>query len=193
MGAVRADSRRRRRSPHGTRICRSVRCSNGTLGLRFSDRALARRPSASRRSRRRTTGAGAGIGRRHRKRQEREVESASGPAGGSPSGWCGVPEPAAYHHRQGAARPRHHRAVLLGCALRRSQVAALTDGRCSGGFTEKATVAAPHANAPELSVWAATPSARRPSARRRSHRRTTGNAGNRARLVCRMIDIKTLL
>jgi site-specific recombinase XerC len=37
-------------------------------------------------------------------------------------------------------------AVLLGCALRRCQVAALTDGRCSGAFTLEATVAARHAN-----------------------------------------------
>src|ERR1019366_5427968 len=44
-------------------------------------------------------------------------------------------------------------AVLLGCALRRCEVAALTDGRCSGGFTLEATVAARHANTPELSVW----------------------------------------
>ena len=38
-------------------------------------------------------------------------------------------------------------------ALRRSEVAALSDGRCSGGFTPEATVAARRANAPELSVW----------------------------------------
>src|ERR1022692_5252420 len=37
-------------------------------------------------------------------------------------------------------------AVLLGSALRPSAVAALTDGRCSGGFTPKATVAARHVN-----------------------------------------------
>jgi len=42
--------------------------------------------------------------------------------------------------------------VLLGRALRRSAVAALTDGRQSGGFTMEATVAARHANAPEVSV-----------------------------------------
>jgi dihydroxyacid dehydratase/phosphogluconate dehydratase len=42
--------------------------------------------------------------------------------------------------------------VLLGCALRRSAVAALTDGRCSGGFTLEATVGARHANTPELSL-----------------------------------------
>jgi hypothetical protein len=43
--------------------------------------------------------------------------------------------------------------VLLGRALRRSAVAAPSDRRCSGGFTPEATVAARHANAPELSVW----------------------------------------
>jgi site-specific recombinase XerD len=43
-------------------------------------------------------------------------------------------------------------AMLLGCALRRSAVAALTNGRCSGGFTLEATVGARHANTPELSV-----------------------------------------
>jgi hypothetical protein len=36
--------------------------------------------------------------------QEREVESASGPAGGSPSGWCGAPERAGHHdHPRGCA------------------------------------------------------------------------------------------
>ena len=44
-------------------------------------------------------------------------------------------------------------AVLLGCALRRCEVAALTDGRCSGVFMPEATVGARrHANAPELST-----------------------------------------
>jgi hypothetical protein len=42
--------------------------------------------------------------------------------------------------------------VLLGRALRRCEEAALTDGRCSGGFTPEATVAARHANTPELSA-----------------------------------------
>jgi hypothetical protein len=42
--------------------------------------------------------------------------------------------------------------VLLGRARRRSAVAALADGRRSGGFTLEATVAARHANAPDLSV-----------------------------------------
>jgi hypothetical protein len=43
--------------------------------------------------------------------------------------------------------------VLLGCALRKCAVAAGTDGRCSGGFTTEATVAARHANRSHLSVW----------------------------------------
>jgi hypothetical protein len=43
-------------------------------------------------------------------------------------------------------------AVLLGCALRPSAVAALTDARRSGAFTTEATVAARHANTPDLSV-----------------------------------------
>jgi hypothetical protein len=42
--------------------------------------------------------------------------------------------------------------VLLGCALRPSEVAALTDGRCSGGFTPEAAVAR-HADARELTAW----------------------------------------
>jgi hypothetical protein len=46
-------------------------------------------------------------------------------------------------------------AVLLGCALRRSDVAALTDGRCSGGFKPEATVAARRADAWKPSVWCA--------------------------------------
>jgi hypothetical protein len=41
-------------------------------------------------------------------------------------------------------------AVLLGCALCRSVVAALSDMRPSGGFTLEATVAAVHANTPDL-------------------------------------------
>jgi hypothetical protein len=43
-------------------------------------------------------------------------------------------------------------AVLLGFALRRSAVAALTEGRCSGAFAPEATVAARRANTPELSL-----------------------------------------
>jgi len=42
-------------------------------------------------------------------------------------------------------------AVLLGCGLRRSAVAALTDGRSAGGLTPEVTAAARHAIAPELS------------------------------------------
>jgi len=49
-------------------------------------------------------------------------------------------------------RDRAILAVLLGCTLRRCAVAALTDGRCSGGFTLEATVAVRHANTAELSV-----------------------------------------
>jgi hypothetical protein len=49
-------------------------------------------------------------------------------------------------------RDRAILAVLLGCALRRSAAAALTDGRSSGGFTPEATVAARDVNAPELSM-----------------------------------------
>jgi hypothetical protein len=61
-----------------------------------------------------------------------------------------APERAGHHDHQGAARPRHLRRAA-GRAFRRREVAALTDGRCSGGFTPEATVAARHANAPELS------------------------------------------
>jgi hypothetical protein len=49
-------------------------------------------------------------------------------------------------------RDRAILAVLPGCALRRSAVAALADGRCSGGFTRDATVDARRATTPELSV-----------------------------------------
>ena len=45
-------------------------------------------------------------------------------------------------------------AVLLGCALCRPAVAALSDGRCSGGFTLEATGDTLRADAPELSVCA---------------------------------------
>ena len=49
-------------------------------------------------------------------------------------------------------RDRAISAALLGYALRRPAVAALTDGRCSGAFAPEATVAARRANTPELSV-----------------------------------------
>jgi hypothetical protein len=52
-------------------------------------------------------------------------------------------------------RDRAILAVLLGCALRKCAVAARTDGRCSGGFTTEATVAARHADAWKPSVWCA--------------------------------------
>ena len=65
----------------------------------------------------------------------------------------GAPERAGHLDHQGDARPRHHRRAARLCALRRPDVATLTDGRCSGGFTLEATVAARHANTPELSVW----------------------------------------
>jgi hypothetical protein len=60
----------------------------------------------------------------------------------------GAPERAGHHDDEGL-RERAIIAVVLGCALRRSQVAALADERCSGGFTPEATVAAPRANTPD--------------------------------------------
>jgi len=63
----------------------------------------------------------------------------------------GAPERAGHHDHQ-RLRDRAIVAVLLGRALRRPAVAALADGRCSGGFTPEATAAARRANAPELSV-----------------------------------------
>jgi hypothetical protein len=47
---------------------------------------------------------------------------------------------------------RYHR-VPPGCALRPSAVAALAEGRCSGGFTPEATGAARRGNAADASVW----------------------------------------
>ena len=53
--------------------------------------------------------------------------------------------------------------MLLGCGLRRCEVAALTGWRCSGAFTPEPTVAARHANAPGVvGAVLATPSACRP-------------------------------
>ena len=53
--------------------------------------------------------------------------------------------------------PQHlpDRAIIaaLLCALRQHEAAALADGRRSGRFTPEPTVAARHANTPELSVW----------------------------------------
>jgi len=69
-----------------------------------------------------------------------------------PSAGPGAPERAGHRDHQGLARPRHHRAVRLGGALRRSAAAAFADGRCSGAFTPEATVTARHANTPEWSV-----------------------------------------
>jgi len=43
----------------------------------------------------------------------------------------GAPKRAGYH----GLRDRAVITALLGCALRGCQAAALTDGRCSGGFT----------------------------------------------------------
>ena len=49
--------------------------------------------------------------------QEREVESASGPAGGSPSGWCGAPERAGHHdHPRGCATAPSSRRAARRCA-----------------------------------------------------------------------------
>ena len=44
-------------------------------------------------------------------------------------------------------------AVLLGCALRRCEVATLADGRSSDGFTAEATGRRTHANTPDVFVW----------------------------------------
>ena len=65
--------------------------------------------------------------------------------------------------------------LLLSRALRRPDLAALTDGRSAGGFTSEATVAARHANTSETPAathrpckpWTRVPSASRasPSAR----------------------------
>jgi len=43
--------------------------------------------------------------------------------------------------------------VLRGPCAAACDVAALTDGRSSGGFTLEATVAARHANTPDVFVW----------------------------------------
>ena len=89
----------------------------------------------------RATGAG------YLRSSRRRVRQAHPPADAA------APERAGHHDHPGPARQRHHRAVPPGCALRPSAVAALTDGRSSGGFTPQATGAARHANAPEASVW----------------------------------------
>jgi len=93
------------------------------------------------------TAGGGGTGGRRRRRQEREVHrSAYGNLAHPPAG-AGAPERAGHRDRQGAAR----RAIIAprcsAVALRRSEVAALTDGRFSGGFTLEAKAAARHANA----------------------------------------------
>ena len=96
--------------------------------------------------------AGAGIARRHRPSEEREV------IGVRSGRWLTLRQAQALLNVPDISTTKGMRdraiiAVLLGCALRRCEVAALTDGRCLGGFTLEATVAARHANTPELSVW----------------------------------------
>jgi len=61
-----------------------------------------------------------------------------------------APEPAAGIARGKSAKGLRARAIIA--ALRRSAVAALADGRSSGGFTPEVTVAAWHADATELSA-----------------------------------------
>ena len=128
---------------------RCVFCASragSSLARVIAPRARRSSPSARRRSRRRTAGGG-GTGGRRRRRQEREVHrSAYGNLAHPPAG-AGAPERAGHRDRQGAAR----RAIIAprcsAVALRRSEVAALTDGRFSGGFTLEAKAAARHANA----------------------------------------------
>jgi hypothetical protein len=77
-------------------------------------------------------------GRRHRPQESAKSIGVS----------FGAPERAGHRDDQGR-RDRAIIAVLLGCALSRPAVAALTDGRWAGGFTLEATVAARQADAPE--------------------------------------------
>src|ERR1017187_6651000 len=84
--------------------------------------------------------------------------------------WLLAPELAA------GIRRREAPTMLLGCALRRFDSAALTDGRCSGGFTPEATGVARRADAPKLSALPRAPcgfSARR-GWRWDSHRPSAG-------------------
>ena len=72
----------------------------------------------------RPAAAGAGTGRRHRGREEREVHRRAPRELAVARAGAGVPERAGHRHRQHPTRPRHHRAVPPGCALRPSAVAA---------------------------------------------------------------------
>ena len=97
--------------------------------------------------------AGAGAGRRHRRSEERKVESASGLAN-----WPTLRQAQALAPDITTTKRLHVRAILavfLGGALRRSAVAALADGRCSGGFTREAMVDTLRADAWKPSVWCA--------------------------------------
>jgi len=96
---------------------------------------------------------GAGTGRRHRAREEREVGSASGPAR------LAAPDIAIAQRLRDRASSI---AVLLGRALRRSEVAALTDGRfrSSDAFAVEATAAPRQANTPEPTTVYTTAKAR---------------------------------
>jgi hypothetical protein len=112
-------------------------------------RSMNRRSSAASRP----AAAGAGIGRRHRPREERKVESASGLAN-----WPTLRQAQALAPDITTTKRLHVRAILavfLGGALRRSAVAALADGRCSGGFTREAMVDTLRADAWKPSVWCA--------------------------------------
>jgi hypothetical protein len=64
---------------------------------------------------------------------------------------CGNSEPGARRRCRTSTKGLRYRAiiaVLLGGALRQSEGAALTDGRCPGAFTVAATVAAPRTLSP---------------------------------------------
>jgi len=129
-----------RRAAAGVACRRTARAYAGPVGVvRGRGRSDEHRP------------AGAGTRRRHR---TRERAKSIGVRAGN---WLSLRHAQALPNAADIAttkRPRDRAiiAVLLGCALRLSQVAALADGRASDGFKPEATVAAGHASTPELSV-----------------------------------------
>jgi hypothetical protein len=135
--------------PHGTRIRRTCRCSDGTQSVCDLRPLSAIRPLAVA-----ATDNGLlapGIGRPHRPRQEREVDRRRVPQVAHPPAGAGAPERAGPRDRQGAARPRHHRRAPRACAApvrsggRSPMGAVRADSR-----RPEATVAARHGNAPDV-------------------------------------------
>ena len=177
MGAVRADSRRRRRSPHGVRIRRGCRRSACDLGPCFLARPVGSRrggawrvvPSARVRQARAKTGL-KGLRRQGTGHARTQIPIRPLAVATTDNALL-APEPAAGRHKR--SRTPADITTTKGTPARGGGA---HDGRCSGGFTPEATAAARRADAPKLSALPRAPcgfSARR-GWRWDSHRPSAG-------------------